>query len=37
MVDLSDIMVDLDDIELTEEEIDRYIPYRNEIHDILEK
>ena len=27
----------LDDIELTEEEIDKYIPYRNEIQDILEK
>lgn len=30
-------MDDLDDIELTEEEIDKYIPYRNEIQDILEK
>lgn len=30
-------MDDLDDIELTEEEIDEYIPYRNEIQDILEK
>ena len=28
---------DLDEIELTEEEIDKYIPYRNEIQDILEK
>lgn len=27
----------LDDIELTDEEIDKYIPYRNEIQDILEK
>lgn len=27
----------LDDIELTVEEIDKYIPYRNEIQDILEK
>lgn len=27
----------LDDIELTDEEIDEYIPYRNEIQDILEK
>ena len=25
----------LDDIELTDEEIDKYIPYRNEIQDIL--
>lgn len=33
----SDNMDDLDDIELTEEEIDKYIPYRNEIQDILEK
>ena len=30
-------MDDLDDIELTEEEIDKYIPYRNEIQDILER
>jgi len=30
-------MDDLDGIELTEEEIDKYIPYRNEIQDILEK
>ena len=30
-------MDDLDDIELTEEEIDKYIPYRNEIQYILEK
>lgn len=30
-------MDDLDDIELTAEEIDKYIPYRNEIQDILEK
>ena len=30
-------MDDLDEIELTEEEIDKYIPYRNEIQDILEK
>lgn len=27
----------LDDIELTDEEINEYIPYRNEIQDILEK
>lgn len=27
----------LDDIELADEEIDKYIPYRNEIQDILEK
>lgn len=27
----------LDDIELTDEEIDKYIPYRNEIQDILER
>lgn len=26
-------MNDLDEIELTEEEIDKYIPYRNEIQD----
>lgn len=30
-------MDDLDDIELTDEEIDKYIPYRNEIQDILER
>lgn len=30
-------MDDLDDIELTEEEINEYLPYRNEIQDILEK
>lgn len=30
-------MDDLDEIELTDEEIDKYIPYRNEIQDILEK
>ena len=36
-VTTSDNMDDLDDIELTEEEIDKYIPYRNEIQDILEK
>lgn len=28
---------DLDEIELTAEDIDKYIPYRNEIQDILEK
>lgn len=28
---------DLDEIELSEEEVDKYIPYRNEIQDILEK
>lgn len=33
----SEKMEDLYDIELTEEEIDKYIPYRNEIQDILEK
>lgn len=27
----------LDDIELTDEEINEYLPYRNEIQDILEK
>ena len=27
----------LDDIQLTDEEINKYIPYRNEIQDILEK
>lgn len=27
----------LDDIELTDEEINDYLPYRNEIQDILEK
>lgn len=27
----------LDDIELTDDEINEYIPYRNEIQDILEK
>ena len=30
-------MDDLDDIELSSEDIDKYIPYRNEIQDILEK
>ena len=30
-------MDDLDNIELTDEEIDKYIPYRNEIQDILER
>ena len=30
-------MDDLDEIELTDEEIDKYIPYRNEIQDILER
>lgn len=30
-------MDDLDDIELTDEEINEYLPYRNEIQDILEK
>lgn len=30
-------MNDLDDIELTEEEINEYLPYRNEIQDILER
>ena len=30
-------MDELDEIELTEEEIDKYIPYRKEIQDILEK
>lgn len=29
-------MDDLDEIELTDEEVDKYIPYRNEIQDILE-
>ncbi len=30
-------MNDLDVIELSSEDIDKYIPYRNEIQDILEK
>ena len=30
-------MNDLDEIELSSEDIDKYIPYRNEIQDILEK
>lgn len=30
-------MDDLDDIELTDEEINEYLPYRNEIQNILEK
>jgi hypothetical protein len=30
-------MDDLDDIELTDEEINEYLPYRNEIQDILER
>lgn len=30
-------MDDLDEIELTDKEIDKYIPYRNEIQDILER
>lgn len=30
-------MNDLDEIELIEEEIDKYIPYRNKIQDILER